>query len=1002
MPLFPDRQTDQTQRETGESLFRTTATPGMPSVLSLPLLPQGQTEQVIDETTSSWSRDASAYSSGNAYGESGSGHSHTRTQRDTDVHFDLDLATRTLTGSGTQTVTADSDGETTRDRHWVGSDSHDHSTWDDHAHTVTELHPDASTLVTEHTRHVHQVSDVSSHGGSDSSISHTDFVRDEQLSADGTRIETTGSNHSSGSYTEYGVPHSSDSTEPFSYSTPVYEVVGGWSPPSFGDLMQSVAAATVSKLEGAAFTLTAAVGEFMNLDLNFADPYYEAPPLAAQSTCYGFYGLDNLYAPLGCISDWIGENIVLPWVGEERLLEGGRFGTGLLDDLMIAGLLATEIVGYVDPTGVADVLNAGLNAADGNYADALLSLGGALIPGGGDKAGRAAGKVGSRAMDGFSSAAKSLSRHTACDAPTSIGRAIGNVLGRCFVGDTLVVLDFAPDYGQPLLASAASSSVEAAASDLLGRENLLLAAGVTAIVVGSGGAVLMERRRRKQDRQRSVEAVFAEDDLSNLIPNASDSLPEISRPEFDKLCDRLFAHDNESWLTHEVDDDAAQPDVPQSTERLPRVASKPVANGSSSAVKRQKEGKQPTMTAIADHKPSHPRTSRTGNSARAWRSSLLWLLPWLTLGVGCIGFALLGRSDLSSPNVPIVSATAHQSVAASADTTHLSSQSLPAQQTGKYLTCAIRDLPVVTWILAENPETNGNLGLDYSLLDPAGLRILKVRMVKPDGSLLHIQTLQSLLEMEDSKATQGSYIDLDYPELGISGQGEILEIQPCPRIPPRPSAKHCLVTTKFEHEAATVVDLQIDGLSESIGVTTNHPFWSEDLQEFVAAGDLRVRERLLTIADTTTRLAAITPRPGRYTVYNLEVDGEHVYYVSNSGLLVHNACTKELRRALNQPVGGGDAHHIIAAGSTNIDALRARDYLARTGISTESTWNGVMLNRSIHKGIHTNNYYTNVANAIEKAYGVAGPSQREKAEAIIQALDVLRDRLRRGDSTLWN
>jgi hypothetical protein len=82
----------------------------MPPVLSLPLLPQAQTEQVIDETNSS----SSGYSSGGAVGDTNSGHSHTRTQRDTDVHFDLDLATRTLTGSGTQTVTAAARGRESR------------------------------------------------------------------------------------------------------------------------------------------------------------------------------------------------------------------------------------------------------------------------------------------------------------------------------------------------------------------------------------------------------------------------------------------------------------------------------------------------------------------------------------------------------------------------------------------------------------------------------------------------------------------------------------------------------------------------------------------------------------------------------------------------------------------------------------------------------------------------------------------------------------------------
>jgi hypothetical protein len=38
----------------------------------------------------------------------------------------------------------------------------------------------------------------------------------------------------------------------------------------------------------------------------------------------------------------------------------------------------------------------------------------------------------------------------------------------------------------------------------------------------------------------------------------------------------------------------------------------------------------------------------------------------------------------------------------------------------------------------------------------------------------------------------------------------------------------------------------------------------------------------------TKRIEQKLPRPGPQLVYNLEVYGEHVYYVGDSGLLVHN------------------------------------------------------------------------------------------------------------------
>jgi hypothetical protein len=249
-------------------------------------------------------------------------------------------------------------------------------------------------------------------------------------------------------------------------------------------------------------------------------------------------------------------------------------------------------------------------------------------------------------------------------------------------------------------------------------------------------------------------------------------------------------------------------------------------------------------------------------------------LTWLTIGACCLGLTFSSKSDPSTAT----------SVAAFGTDSGGTTPAAP-----RYITQKIQDLPVVTWVLADNPETEGNEGFDYSQLDPADLRVLRVRMVKPDSGLLHIQMLQSLHWIEDENAQPGESVFLEYEELGISGDGEVLEILPCPPIPPRPSPNHCLVTTKFEHEAANVVDLYIEGLAEPIGVTTNHPFWSEDRQEFVQARELRIGETLVTASGCQTRVQSMVARATPEAVYNLEVDGEHVYYVSAGGVLVHNA-----------------------------------------------------------------------------------------------------------------
>ena len=141
--------------------------------------------------------------------------------------------------------------------------------------------------------------------------------------------------------------------------------------------------------------------------------------------------------------------------------------------------------------------------------------------------------------------------------------------------------------------------------------------------------------------------------------------------------------------------------------------------------------------------------------------------------------------------------------------------------------------------------------------------------------------------LQSEPLTVGSTIFVDLPEHGISADFTVREIRPCPA----PSVGDgYLVTTKFIHKNAEILDLRIEGSDEPIGTTASHPFWSEDRQQFVAAGELRVGENLLLADDTTRRVESITLRPNRETVYNIEVDGEHVFYVGEDGVLVHNTC----------------------------------------------------------------------------------------------------------------
>ena len=88
-------------------------------------------------------------------------------------------------------------------------------------------------------------------------------------------------------------------------------------------------------------------------------------------------------------------------------------------------------------------------------------------------------------------------------------------------------------------------------------------------------------------------------------------------------------------------------------------------------------------------------------------------------------------------------------------------------------------------------------------------------------------------------------------------------------------------------DAPLQFDLQLEGESETIGVTGTHPFWSVDRSDWTPAAQLQVGETLKTL-DGTTTVERIKKRQKSESVYNIEVGTDHVYRIGNSGILVHN------------------------------------------------------------------------------------------------------------------
>jgi hypothetical protein len=155
------------------------------------------------------------------------------------------------------------------------------------------------------------------------------------------------------------------------------------------------------------------------------------------------------------------------------------------------------------------------------------------------------------------------------------------------------------------------------------------------------------------------------------------------------------------------------------------------------------------------------------------------------------------------------------------------------------------------------------------------LRVLKVSLARP------------VTWIEQAQRNRDGRLWLELSELDIADWATVVSIDECPS---EIEGEGRLVTGRFEHSSAEVLNLYVEGERNPIGTTASHPFWSQDRQAFVSAELLRTTERLRLEDGRTAAVIRIEQLPGTQSVYNLEVDGEHVYHVGLNGVLVHNTC----------------------------------------------------------------------------------------------------------------
>jgi hypothetical protein len=167
-------------------------------------------------------------------------------------------------------------------------------------------------------------------------------------------------------------------------------------------------------------------------------------------------------------------------------------------------------------------------------------------------------------------------------------------------------------------------------------------------------------------------------------------------------------------------------------------------------------------------------------------------------------------------------------------------------------------------------------------------RTIDLEMPKPDGGIAELSVIRPLWWLQGTGAAVGGSIDIGLHEIGLSGEATVLAIGPCDVDSRETRPGMSIVTGTIRHRNATVWDLTFDDRTEeTLGVTANHPLYSETRHAWIPAGDLQLDEVVRTLNGHST-LTARTQRPTRETVFNLEVHRSHAYHVSAIGVLAHN------------------------------------------------------------------------------------------------------------------
>jgi RHS repeat-associated protein len=158
-----------------------------------------------------------------------------------------------------------------------------------------------------------------------------------------------------------------------------------------------------------------------------------------------------------------------------------------------------------------------------------------------------------------------------------------------------------------------------------------------------------------------------------------------------------------------------------------------------------------------------------------------------------------------------------------------------------------------------------------------------------DSRTCEVALLRPVEWLSRNGAIAGKTMDLNIPEIGITGPAFVASISLPELTEVEYNAYERPITGIFATTSTRVLRLYFEGIGGVVDSTPGHLFWSLDRSTWVPAGNLQPNESVRTLSGPV-KLERVSLDPALHTVYNMEVQGTHTYFVSRIGFWVHNAC----------------------------------------------------------------------------------------------------------------